>query len=385
MELNALPCDAPLSSYEQQAATLRRGWQSGDATAIRVVRSRHPKFLDDKIVWLQRRLTDDEARAIPIDEGDAKLALARWYDFYDWSKLEEYVASVRVPGPVQRFERAVDAIVSGDADLLSRLLRDDPDLVRARSTRVNFFDPPHNRATLLHYLAANGVENYRQRSPANAVQIAKILLDAGADPNALQDSYGGQNTTLAMLVSSSHPREAGVLVPLVDTLIDYGASVAPLGKGQCADPLMTAIVHGSLEAALALERRGARTDSLPAAAGLGRVEQARRMLPAATPAERHSALAVASQHGHTEVVLLLIGAGEDVNRFNPEGHHAHATPLHQAIANGHLDTARFLVEHGARLDIKDRIFQSTPLGWADYCNQPAIAAYLRGRVTGESR
>ena len=385
MELNALPCDAPLSSYERQAATLRRGWQSGDATAIRVVRSRHPKFLDDKIVWLQRRLTDDEARAIPIDEGDAKLALARWYDFYDWSKLEEYVASVRVPGPVQRFERAVDAIVSGDADLLSRLLRDDPDLVRARSTRVNFFDPPHNRATLLHYLAANGVENYRQRSPANAVQIAKILLDAGADPNALQDSYGGQNTTLAMLVSSSHPREAGVLVPLVDTLIDYGASVAPLGKGQCADPLMTAIVHGSLEAALALERRGARTDSLPAAAGLGRVEQARRMLPAATPAERHSALAVASQHGHTEVVLLLIGAGEDVNRFNPEGHHAHATPLHQAIANGHLDTARFLVEHGARLDIKDRIFQSTPLGWADYCNQPAIAAYLRGRVTGESR
>ena len=168
-------------------------------------------------------------------------------------------------------------------------------------------------------------------------------------------------------------------------LKEYGASVAPLGKGQCADPLMTAIVHGSLEAALALERRGARTDSLPAAAGLGRVEQARRMLPAATPAERHSALAVASQHGHTEVVLLLIAAGEDVNRFNLEGHHAHATPLHQAIANGHLDTARFLVEHGARLDIKDRIFQSTPLGWADYCNQPAIAAYLRGRVTGESR
>ena len=81
MELNALPCDAPLSSYEQQAATLLRGWQSGDATAIRVMRSRHPKFLDDTIVWLQRRLTDDEARAIPIDEDDAKLALARWYDY----------------------------------------------------------------------------------------------------------------------------------------------------------------------------------------------------------------------------------------------------------------------------------------------------------------
>ena len=190
---------------------------------------------------------------------------------------------------------------------------------------------------------------------------------------------------MAMLVSSSHPRKAGVLVPLVDTLVDYGASVAPLGKGQCADPLMTAIVHGSLEAALALERRGARTDSLPAAAGLGRVDQARRLLPAASPAERHSALAVASQHGHTDVVLLLIAAGEDVNRFSPEGHHAHATPLHQAIANGHAGTAKALVEHGARLDIRDRIFQSTPLGWAEYCNQPAIAEYLRARVTDESR
>jgi hypothetical protein len=379
MELIPLPGDAPLAAYEQQADVLLARWQSGDATATQIVRSRHPKFLDDKIPWLQRRMTDAEARAIALDRDDARLALARWYDFYDWSKLEEYAAAVATPGPVQRFERAVEAIISGDAAGLSRLLAEDPALVRARSTRVNYCDPPRNRSTLLHYLAANGVETYRQKSPPNAVAIAKLLLGAGADPNALQDSYGGQNTTLAMLVSSSPPRLAGVQVALIDTLIDHGASVEPLGKGQCADPLMTAIIHGNLEAALALERRGRNVDSLPAAAGLGRIADVERMLPSATAAERHSALAVAAQHGHTEIVELLADSGEDLDRFNPEGHHAHATPLHQAIANGHLETAKWLLEHGARLDTKDRIFQATPLGWADYCKQPIIAELLRSK------
>src|SRR5688500_7402590 len=190
MDLIPLQCDAPLTDYEHQASALLSGWQSGDGTAIRVFRSRHPKFLDDKIPWLQRRLTDEQVRSTPIDRDDARLALARWYDFYDWSKLEEYVAAVASDPRVHRFERAVDAIGSVAAHALSRLLREVPDLVRARSTRVNSFDPPHHRATLLHYVAANGVENYRQKSPPNAVEIARLLLEAGADPNALQASYG---------------------------------------------------------------------------------------------------------------------------------------------------------------------------------------------------
>ena len=142
MDLIPLQCDAPLSDYEYQASALFSGWQSGDATAIGVFRSRHPKFLDDKIPWLQRRLTDDEVRATSIDHDDAKLALARWYDFYDWSKIEEHVAAVAADPRVHRFECAVDAIVSGDAATASRLLREDPELVRARSTRVPVWRPP---------------------------------------------------------------------------------------------------------------------------------------------------------------------------------------------------------------------------------------------------
>ena len=84
------------------------------------------------------------------------------------------------------FERAADAVIDGDSTTLAALLREHPELVRARSTRVTEGDPPVHGATLLHYLAANGVEDDRQRSPGNAPEIAKLLLEAGADRRLLE-------------------------------------------------------------------------------------------------------------------------------------------------------------------------------------------------------
>ena len=72
------------------------------------------------------------------------------------------------------FEAAVDAIVGGDVAALARLLHDHPELARARSTRAH-------RSTLLHYVSANGVEDFRQKTPANILEITKLLLKAGAD------------------------------------------------------------------------------------------------------------------------------------------------------------------------------------------------------------
>jgi ankyrin repeat protein len=377
--MTPLPFDSVVDEYQRQADAVFDGWQSGDEQAVKFFRAHHPKFLDDKVPWLQRFWESDaDARAIPVSRDDARLAVARLYDFLDWPSLETYANAVADrSSAVSRFEHAAEAVIDGDAVALRRMLAADPDLVRARSTRVCNFDPPVHRATLLHYVAANGVESYRQRTPKNAVEIATLLLDAGADPNALQGSYGSENTTMAMLVSSSHPRQAGLQVPLLETLIDYGAAVGPLGSGTCADPLICALVFGSVDAAEALVRRGARIDSLAKAAGLGLLDAARALLPGAGDLDRHRALAVAAMLGRLEIVTLLLDAGEDLNRFNPEGYHAHATPLHQSIAQGHFDVARLLIERGARLDIKDNIFRSTPLGWAEYCQQPRIAALLK--------
>jgi hypothetical protein len=80
-------------------------------------------------------------------------------------------------GPVSAFEAAVDAIISGDQATLEKLLHENPTLVRGRSTR-------EHRSTLLHYVSANGVEDFRQKTPKNIVQITKLLLKAGADVNA---------------------------------------------------------------------------------------------------------------------------------------------------------------------------------------------------------
>ena len=378
MTLTPLPFNAPIEDYAGQADSLLAGWRAGDGDAVRVIRNRHPKFLDDKIKWLERPMSDAEVRATPIDRDDARLALARWYDFQDWQKVEDYAVSVQ-HGPVEEFERAVEAVIDGDILTLRTLLKSDPRLVRARSTRVNNADPPMHRATLLHYLAANGVEGYRQRSPKNAADVAKLLLSLGADPNALSYAYGGQCTTLALLVSSSPPAEAGVQVPLIEMLVDFGASMLPAGVGDWTSPVETALVFGKQAAAQALVRRGAPVKSLAAAAGLGYVDDVKRMLPSAAELDRHRALALAAQCGHPDVVGLLLDAGEDPNRFNPPGTHSHTPPLHQAIAAGHLDVVKLLIDRGARLDIKDTIYQGTPLGWAKYCDKPAIAEYLKTR------
>jgi len=377
MNLGRLPFDANLEQYRTQAAALLAAYAAGDDDAARWFLRNHPRFRDAKIRWLVREVPQDEVRAAAFELPDAQLALARWYDFRDWPTLAEWVEAVsREDSPVHRFEAAVEAVIHGHLTSLEAALRTNPELVHARSTRVTPFDPPVHRATLLHYVAANGVEGYRQKTPANAVDVAKTLLRAGADPNALADMYGGQCSVMSMLISSSHPAQAGVQVALVETLLDFGASPEALGSGAWTSPLFTALAFGFLESAEALVRRGASVDNVALAAGLGRLEDVRRMLPSADAEARQRALALASQLGHAEVVNLLLDAGEDPNRYNPKGNHAHSTPLHQAALAGHSAIVRLLVERGARLDTQDTIFHGTPLGWALHGGQTEIAEYL---------
>jgi hypothetical protein len=326
---------------------------AGDRDAAWRVKWEHPRFRGRSIA---------EVDVATLGLPDAEIVVARELGFETWKDLLSFSdRSARDPS-LARFERAVDAVVSGDAGTLQALLREDPSLVHARSAR-------RHHATLLHYLGANGVEGYRQRTPANAVEIATVLLETGAAVDAVADLYDTRCATMGLLVSSSPPHQAGLQAALAETLLDHGAEA----KGA----VMTALAFGYLDTARALAARGAAADTLPAAAGLGRLEDAKRLLPTADPLARQTALALAAQHGHTTLVRLLLDAGEDPNRYNPDGFHGHSTPLHQAVAAGHEDVVRLLVERGARLDLADRIYSGTPLGWAIHCEQPAIAEYLR--------
>ena len=380
MAIVHLACDSGLRDYAAQAGQLLSAWRAGETWALELFHHRHPRFLDERIPWLPKRLSQDDLRAAPLDRDDARLAIARWYDFADWHALETHATALREPdSPIRAFESAVEDVIGGDLHRLALKLVADPALVHARSTRVTHFDPPVHRATLLHYVAANGVEGHRQKTPANAVDIAGALLEAGAVPDALADMYGGRCTTMSMLVSSDHPARAGVQVALVDTLVDFGASVEPNGAGSWTSPLLTALTFGFQEAAEALVRRGARVDSASAAAGLSRPDDLERLLPAADINDRHRALALAAQLGHVDIVRRLLDAGEDPNRYNPKATHSHTTPLHQAVWRGHTDVVRHLVERGARLDLRDTIYQGTPLDWAVYGQRDEIATYLRSQ------
>jgi ankyrin repeat protein len=378
--MTPLPFRSPLAEYEKQAEQLLDGWGAGDQPAIELFHHHLPRFLDERIPWKPKDLSAEELRSATINREEARLALARSYGFLDWCELARWVVEVcRADSPVARFESAVEAVVNGDAVALRQLLQQHPDLVRVRSTYVTPHDPPMHRATLLHYVAANGVEGWRQKTPGSAVEIAEMLLDAGAEPDALAEMYGGECTTMSMLVSSSHPAAAGLQSALAETLIDHGASVARCGKGAWTSPLATALAFGYTDTARTLVRRGAVVDSVDLAAGLGDVEQVRRLLPAASTLERHRALALAAQHGHVEVLKVMLDAGEDPNRYNPDGNHGHSTPLHQAVWAGHEDAVRLLVERGARLDIRDTIWNGTALGWAEHGSRAKVAEFLRGR------
>lgn len=321
------------------------------------------------------RLPFDAPPSAYLQLGGPPDDVARMYDFRDWPALEQHAAAASQPGSaVHRFEAAVEAVIDGDIDGLDRRLRDHPELISARSSRITPFDPPIHGATLLHYLAANGVEGYRQRSPANAVEVARLLLERGADPNALANCYGGEWTTMGLLVSSTPPALAGTQIGLIDTLIDYGAAI----DGQT---LITALSFRFQPAAEALVRRGAPVESVAAAAGLGLAAETARLLPTADAPSLHLALALAAQLGHVETTRLLLQAGVDPNRYNPPRTHAHSTPLHQAALTGHEAVVRLLVAHGARVDMEDTIFHGTPLGWAEHAGQTAVANYLRSVVS----
>jgi ankyrin repeat protein len=352
-----------LTELQQQADVLYEALHGRDAGALWRFKWEHPRFRS-------KTFTDVQAAAADLGVDDARTVIARSNGFDSWGHVERFARSLQQDEAMSRFERAADAVVAGDLVALRSLLDRHPDLVRARSTR-------RHHATLLHYVSANGVEGTRQATPANAVEIARALLSAGAEVDALADAYDEKYTTMRLLVSSAHPHAAGLQEKLVEVLADYGASLEGVGKWD--SPLVTALAFGYPKAAATLVERGAPIRNIAEAAGVGRADLVTQLLPSATAEPRQAALALAAQLGHTDIVRTLIDAGVDPNRYNPTGFHAHSTPLHQATLAEHDGVVRLLVERGARLDIRDKIFSGTPLGWAVYAKRDAVADYLRSQ------
>jgi ankyrin repeat protein len=289
----------------------------------------------------------------------AQFLIARCHGFDSWPKFAKHVkALAHADSPESQFEAAADAIVAGDVETLSKLLRENPELVRTRSTR-------EHRSTLLHYVSANGIEDFRQKTPKNAVEIAMLMLDAGSDVNSESAAYGGRSTTLGLTATSYHPEAAGVQLALMDLLIERGAVVDGPGAGSAVNGCLR---NGRGEAAEYLANRGASLD-LEGAAGVGRLDvvksffdDAGRLKPAATRRQLTDAFAWACEFGRTGVIEFLLDRGMKVDARLKGGE----TGLHWAAYEGHADTVRLLLERGAPVDAVDDTHGGTPLGWALY-------------------
>lgn len=260
--------------------------------------------------------------------------------------------------PVLR--EALDLIDAGDAVGLAGLLGRHPGLADRRFPldREAYFRDP----SLLEFLAENPVRC--GRLPPNIADLAQLIL-AAESPGSTRS----RDATLALVASGRVPRECGVQTALILLLCHAGADPASV--------LPAALIHGEFAAADTLLDSGAPLD-LPAAAALGRTEDARALLPAADAGARHQALALSARFGHTPILALLLESGEDPNRLNPAGHHAHSTPLHQAALAGHRPAVTLLLQHGARTDIPDTLFGGTALDWAGHGGARDVAALLRG-------
>lgn len=382
-----LPPDPSLEHYKKRAKDLVKANHSPDATAIRAwaanwidslvrlsgltitpqlpVRIEH--WIDQLEKFARQKLSETGTLAA------AQFVMARAQGFESWPKLAKHLASIaRANSPVNHFELAADAVISGDTATLQRLLREHPELIRARSTR-------RHQATLLHYVSANGIEGYRQKTPKNIVQIADILLQAGAAVNAVADVYGG-STTLALVATSLHPERAGVQDALLQLLLDHGATLD--GANSAAGLLVNAcLANGRVRAAEFLASRGARLD-LEGAAGLGRFDVVKSFFPdagtratGASPAnatntQMERAFLWACEYGRNNVVDFLLGRGVPVQTQADTGQ----TALHWAVIGGHLDTITLLLTRGAQLEAKNA-HGASALGqalWSAIHGDPAI-------------
>ncbi|HEV8449011.1 MAG TPA: ankyrin repeat domain-containing protein [Gemmatimonadaceae bacterium] len=405
MDTLPLPPSPSLEQYKKRAKALVDAARSTDPSAVRdwarqwleslaaSLGASISPFVRDSIgravEHIESRVNErgGSAPAKPFLLADAQHLIAGAHGFATWGAFAQHVEEAEGKRrPYDDFERAADAVVSGDLATLESLVRANPSLIRARSRRVH-------RATLLHYVAANGVEDFRQMTPKNAVAIARFLLDAGAEVDAAAETYGGGywQTTMNLLVSSAHPAGAGLMPALVDVLMDYGA--AANGVGDDESPIMTALDFGYGDAAETLAKRGARIDNVVTAAALGRIDLIRRFvvdkssvapgvplvaprwrkLPDDPTAHIELALAWACKFARANVAEFLLELG--VDPASKDGYDM--TALHWAAPNGMTTVVHRLLSLGAPLEVlnvwKGTVLDSTihfavhmPVNGVDY-------------------
>jgi hypothetical protein len=278
----------------------------------------------------------------------------------------------------------------------------------------------------------------------HAHALARLLLEAGADPNDSQTLYNRQfrpdNDHLELLFAYGLGRGAGG--PWRARLDDVFDTPASLLRGQ----LRWAVNHGFLERVRLLAEHGvdlrtpyddgrtpielaqldgntALVDFLVAqgiptpdldpvsaliaaafavdhaavdhaavdhaAVDHAAVERLRAEHPGIVEELRRTRpglIVWAAANGRTATVALLLDLGFDVDargRGDVPAEGPWQTALHEAAIQGNLELARLLLARGADPNVRDARFDAPPLGWARHTHQDAMIALLSPLTTAE--
>jgi ankyrin repeat protein len=188
------------------------------------------------------------------------------------------------------------------------------------------------------------------------------LLDHGAEP----DPIFGENGETPLHVVAERWNAS-----LAEALVTRGAD--PTRKrADGRTPYDIAELNGNHAVADWLRSHGAASDLRPvdrlvSACNRGERETVAEIL-AAEPGlrtqlgnEHYATVYRAAEQGDTAALEALLAAGIDPNRGDEE---IGKTALHCAAMGGHADAVRFLLDHGASAEVRDREFHAPPLIWA---------------------
>jgi ankyrin repeat protein len=319
----------------------------------------------------------DGARPIHLTNGDYHFR--GWRDVpHDWPTTPAQVLShLRARGA---YCDICTACHIGDIDRARELLDADPSLANRLSEYTGYY---LGSGAPLKNAAARG-----------HIEIVKLLLAYGADPNLREEEIAPNGHALYSAVANKH-------YDIAKLLLEHGAYPNPEVESS-ADALSRAISNADQPMIDLLCSYGAaRGVHLLAYDGDLRTAAA---VFAANPAlaDDPDALANAASEGHEAFVRLMLryhpelpkriafpgwAVGAKTRELNellfqhgmdPSGPDwLLITPLHQFARKGDVTSAAQFIDHGANLHARDEDICSTPLGWAAKFNQrPMVELFL---------
>lgn len=220
------------------------------------------------------------------------------------------------------------AVHAGDVETIRRLLAADPGLASARLG--------DQRGTRTPLLVVTDWPGYFPNGP----EIVRLLLEAGADPNARTTGGGPGETPLHYAASSDD-------VDVAAALIDGGADLdAP--DGSIGTPLANAVGYACWHVARLVVARGARVDQPWQAAAMGMHGRLEALLgDQPDPDEVSKAFWHACAAGQRRAAEYLLSRGADLH-WVPD--YAEGTPLDaaQGMSTRQENVITWLKEKGAR-------------------------------------